>query len=323
MMLRISVLVCSLTCLMNSAVIFAQDYPTRSIRLLVPWPPGGTVDILARPIGQQLSIRLGQSVVIDNRPGANSIVGSDIVAKSSPDGHTFLLDNVTGHSANITLYRKLPFNSLKDYAPIALIAATPNLIVVHPSTPVKTMKDLVASAKSQPGKLAYASFGTGSAAHLAGEMLKGLTGIDLVHVPYKGGAPALADVIAGRVFLMFASLPSVIGHVEGSRVRAIAIAGPKRSSVLPNVPSTAESGFSELDATTWYGAMFPVGTRKEIVNRMNLEIINVIRDPEMAKRLTSQGYELVGSTPGELAQHLQRETGRWGKVIKQAGIQLD
>lgn len=233
------------------------------------------------------------------------------------------MDNVTGHSANISLYKKLPFNSLKDYAPIALIAATPNLIVVHPSTPVKTVKDLVATAKSQPGKLAYASFGTGSAAHLAGEMLKGLTGIDLVHVPYKGGAPALADVIAGRVFLMFASLPSVIGHVEAGRVRGIAIAGTKRSSVLPAVPTTVESGFAGLDATTWYGAMFPKGTRNEIVNRMNAESLKVIREPEMAKRLTSQGYELVGSTPGELAQHLQSETARWGKVIKQAGIQLD
>jgi tripartite-type tricarboxylate transporter receptor subunit TctC len=250
-------------------------------------------------------------------------LGSDIVAKATPDGYTFLLDNVTGHSANITLYRKLPFNSLKDYAPITLIASTPNLLVVHPSTPVKTVKDVVAVAKSQPGKLAYASFGTGSAAHLAGEMFKGIAGIDLVHVPYKGGAPALADVIGGRVYMMFASLPSVIGHVEAGRVRGVAIAGTKRSSALPNVPTTIESGFAGLDATTWYGALFPAKTPKAVVSRMSTEINKVIREPEMAKRLTSLGYELVGTTPEELAKHLELETVRWGKVVKQSGAQLD
>lgn len=321
-MKKTSTLVGALACLMTSLAI-AQEYPARAIRLVVPWPPGGTVDILARPVGQRLSANLGQSVVIDNRPGANSILGSDIVAKAAADGHTFLMDNVTGHSANISLYKKLPFNSLKDYAPIALIAATPNLIVVHPSTKANSVKDLVAAAKAQPGKLVYASFGTGSAAHLAGEMLKGQTGIDLVHVPYKGGAPALADVIAGRAFLMFASLPSVIGHVKANRVKGIAIAGTKRSSALPNVPTTVENGFEGLDATTWYGAMFPAGTRSEIVNRMNSEIVKIVREPEMASRLTSLGYELVGSSPAELGRHLQTETVRWGKVIKQAGIQLD
>ncbi len=175
----------------------AQDYPNKSLRLVVPWPPAGTVDILARPVSLKLSADLGQSVIIDNRPGANSILGSDIVAKASPDGYTLLVDNITGHSANVTLYKKLPFDSLKDFAPITLIASAPNLLVVHPSSPVRTMKDLIAVAKSQPGKLAYASFGTGSAAHLAGEMFKGLAGVDLVHVPYKGGAPALADVMEG------------------------------------------------------------------------------------------------------------------------------
>lgn len=322
-MIKIRAIVFALASFFVSPVVFAQDYPTRPIRLVVPWPPGGTVDILARPVGQRLSANFGQTVVIDNRPGANSILGSDIVAKATPDGYTFLLDNVTGHSANITLYRKLPFNSLKDYAPITLIASTPNLLVVHPSTPVKTVKDVVAVAKSQPGKLAYASFGTGSAAHLAGEMFKGIAGIDLVHVPYKGGAPALADVIGGRVYMMFASLPSVIGHVEAGRVRGIAIAGTKRSSALPNVPTTVESGFTGLDATTWYGAMFPAKTPKNVVSRMSTEINKVIREPEMAKRLTSLGYELVGTTPEALAKHLESETVRWGKVVKQSGARLD
>lgn len=322
-MTRIYAIVSVFFCLIGPLAVYAQDYPNRPIRLVVPWPPGGTVDILARPVGQKLSANFGQPVVVDNRPGANSILGSDIVAKSSPDGYTFLMDNVTGHSANVTLYRKLPFNSLKDYSPIILIASTPNVLVVHPSTPVKTVKDVVAIAKSQPGKLAYASFGTGSAAHLAGEMFKGIAGIDLVHVPYKGGAPALADVIGGRVYMMFASLPSVIAHVEAGRVRGVAIAGAKRSSVLPNVPTTVESGFAGLDATTWYGALFPAKTPKEAITRLNAEINKVIREPAMAQRLTSLGYELVGSTPSELARHLEVETVRWGKVVKQSGAQLD
>lgn len=322
-MIRAHAIAYAIVSLFVSPVVFGQDYPNRPVRLVVPWPPGGTVDILARPVGQRLSANFGQTIVIDNRPGANSILGSDIVAKATPDGYTFLLDNVTGHSANITLYRKLPFNSLKDYAPITLIASTPNLLVVHPSTPVKTVKDVVAVAKTQPGKLAYASFGTGSAAHLAGEMFKGIAGIDLVHVPYKGGAPALADVIGGRMYMMFASLPSVIAHVEAGRVRGVAIAGTKRSSALPNVPTTVESGFAGLDATTWYGAMFPAKTPKAVVSRMSTEINRVIREPEMAKRLTSLGYELVGTTPEQLAKHLESETVRWGKVVRQSGARLD
>lgn len=306
-----------------SAIATAQDYPNKSLRLVVPWPPAGTVDIIARPLSQKLSVDLGQSVVIDNRPGANSIVGSDIVAKALPDGYTFLVDNVTGHSANISLYKKLPFDSLKDFAPITLIASAPNVLVVHPSSPVRTIKDLIAVAKAQPGKLAYASFGTGSAAHLAGEMFKGLAGVDLVHVPYKGGAPALADVMGGHVYMMFASLPSAIGHVEGGRLRGVAIIGPKRSQTMPDVPTALESGLQGLDATTWYGAMFPAKTPKQIIFRMNSVINKIMKEAEMTQRFTSLGLELVGSTPDALAQHLKNETVRWGKVVKRSGAQLD
>jgi tripartite-type tricarboxylate transporter receptor subunit TctC len=301
----------------------AQAYPNKSIRLVVPWPPSGTVDILARPLAQKLTESIGQTVVVDNRPGANSIVGSDIVARATPDGYTLLVDNVTGHSSNASLYKKLPFNSLTDFSPIALIASTPNALVVHPSTPVQSVKDVVAAAKSQPGKFAYASFGTGSAAHLAGELFKIVAHIDLVHVPYKGGAPALADLMGGRVYMMFASLPSAIGHIQGNRLRAIVIAGQHRSRVLPDVPTTAETGLRGLDATTWYGAMFPAHTSRAVVARMNQEITNAIRDREMAQRFQSQGYELVGSTPEALAKHLTDETVKWTKVVKQSGAQLD
>ena len=301
----------------------AQAYPNKPVRLVVPWPPSGTVDILARPLAQKLTENVGQSVIIDNRPGANSIVGSEIAARATPDGYTLLVDNVTGHASNATLYKKLPFNSLTDFAPIALIASTPNVIVVHPTTPAQSVKDIVAAAKSQPGKLAYASFGTGSAAHLAGELFKSVAGIDLVHVPYKGGAPALADVMGARVYMMFASLPSAMGHIQGNRLRPVAVAGSKRTQTLPKVPTTAESGVQGLDATTWYGALFPARTPPEAVTRMNQEIIKAIRDPDMAQRLQSQGYELVGSTPQELGRHLKEETVKWGKVVKASGAQLD
>jgi len=266
---------------------------------------------------------MGQSVIIDNRPGANSIVGSEIVARSAPDGYTLLIDNVTGHAANATLYRKLPFNSIRDFSPVILMGATPNAIVVHPTTPAQSLKEVVALAKSQPGKLAYASFGTGSAAHLAGELFKSVAGIDLVHVPYKGGAPALADVMGGRVYMMFASLPSALGHIQGNRLRAIAVAGSKRARILPAVPTTGESGVAGLDATTWYGVLMPAKTPAEIVSRMNQEISRVIKDPQMAQQFQSLGYELAGSTPQELGTHLKEETVKWGKVVKQSGVQLE
>ena len=306
-----------------SSAAVSQSYPSKSIRLVVPWPPSGTVDILARPLSQKLTDKLGQSVVIDNRPGANSIVGSEIVARSSADGYTLLVDNVTGHASNATLYKKLPFSSLKDFAPIALIASAANVLVMHPSTAAQTVKDVVAGAKSQPGKLAYASFGTGSAAHLAGELFKSEANIDIVHVPYKGGAPALVDVMGGRVYMMFASLPSALGHIQGGRLRAIAIAGTKRARTLPNVPTSIESGFPGLDATTWYGAMYPAKTPTVIVDRMSREIGEAIKDPQMAQRFHAMGYELVGSTPQQLSQHLKEETIKWGKVVKQSGAQLE
>jgi tripartite-type tricarboxylate transporter receptor subunit TctC len=281
------------------------------------------VDIRARPLTQKLSENMGQSVIIDNRPGANSIVGSDIVARSTPDGYTFLVDNVSGHAANATLYKKLPFDSLNDFSPIILMGATPNVIVVHPSAPAQSLKDVISAAKAQPGKLAYASFGTGSAAHLAGELLKIVGNLDLVHVPYKGGAPALADVMGGRVYMMFASLPSALGHIQGNRLRAVAVAGRQRARTLPNVPTTAEGGLPGLDATTWYGALFPAKTPPGIVARMNQEINKAIKDPEMAQRFQSLGYELTGSTPQELGTHLKEETVKWAKVVKQSGAQLD
>jgi tripartite-type tricarboxylate transporter receptor subunit TctC len=323
MKLWISSTVLAAVALAAAAGAHSQAYPAKSIRLIVPWPPSGTVDILARPLAQKLSENLGQPVVIDNRPGANSIVGSEIAARSTPDGYTLLVDNISGHAANATLYKKLPFNTLNDFAPVNLIGAVPTVLVVNPSTPAQSLKEVVTLAKSQPGKLAYASFGTGSSAHLAGELFKNVAGIDLVHVPYKGGAPALADVMGGRVYMMLATLPSALAFIQSNRLRAIAIAGRHRARILPAVPTTEEGGITGLDAANWYGALFPAKTPPAAIARMNQEINKVITDPQMSQQFQALGYELAGSTPQELGARLKEETAKWGKVVRMSGAQLD
>ena len=306
-----------------SSAAHAQTYPNRPVRMVVPWPPSGTVDILARPLAQRLAEALGQAVVVDNRPGANSILGSDLVAKAPPDGYTLLLDNITGHAINATLYKKLPFDSQKDFAPLGLLASVTNLLVVHPSAGLRSVKDLLAAAKAKPGQLAYASFGTGSTAHLAGELFKTLGGVDMVHVPYKGGAPALADVMGGRVAMMFATLPSALGQVKGGKLLAIATTGAARSPATPEVPTVKESGLATFEATTWYGALFPAKTPAAVVQSMHRQLVAVVTDTKTRERLTELGFEVQSSTPEMLARHLREETVKWGKIVKISGAQLD
>ena len=301
----------------------AQEYPNRPLRVVVPWPPSGAVDILARPLSQRLSEVTGQPVVVDNRGGANSIIGSAIAAKSTPDGYTLMIDNVTGHAINATLYKKLPFNSLTDFAPIGLLSSVTNLLVVNPSTPVKTVKDIIAAAKARPGKLSYASFGTGGTAHLAGELFKTSAGVDMVHVPYKGGAPALADVMGGNVYMMISTLPTALQQVLGGKLKGIATTGAKRSPSTPDLPTMMESGLPGFEVSTWYGAMFPANTPKAAVVKMNQLLMKIIASPDMLERLSVLGYEVHGSTPEEFTRHLKEETVKWGKVVKQSGAQLD
>lgn len=301
----------------------AQEYPNRPIRVVVPWPPSGAVDILARPLSQRLSEVVAQPVIVDNRPGANSIVGSAIAAKAAPDGYTLLIDNVTGHAINASLYKKLPFTSLTDFAPVGLIAAVTNLLVVHPSTPVKSVKDIIAAAKSKPGQITYASFGTGGTAHLAGELFRGSAGVDIVHVPYKGGAPAMADLMGGNVYMMFSTLPTALQHVLGGRLKGVATTGAKRSPSTPNTPTMIESGLPGFEVTTWYGAMFPAKTPKPVVDKMNRMLNEIISTPDMLERLSGLGYEVQGSSSEEFARQLKDETAKWAKVVKQSGAQLD
>jgi len=305
------------------SVGWAEDYPKRPIRMVVPWPPSGTVDILARPLSQRLAEVAGQPVVIDNRPGANSIIGSEIVAKAAPDGYTVLIDNITGHAINASLYKKVPFDSIRDFEPVTLLASVTNLLVVPQTTGWKSVKDVIAAAKAKPGQLNYASFGTGSTAHLAGEIFKNAAGIDIIHVPYKGGAPALLDVMAGRASMMFATLPSAFNFVKAGRLTAIATTGAKRSPSTPDIPTVAESGLPGFEATTWYGTMLPVKTPPAIVKVLRDDLVKITSDPAMREQLLQLGFEVQTSTPAELARHLKEETARWGKVVKQSGAQID
>ena len=305
------------------SIASAQDYPKRPIRMVVPWPPSGTVDILARPLSQRLAEVAGQPVVIDNRPGANSIIGSEIVAKAAPDGYTVLIDNITGHAINASLYKKVPFDSIRDFEPVTLLASVTNLLVVPQTTGWKSVKDVIAAAKAKPGQLNYASFGTGSTAHLAGEIFKNAAGIDIIHVPYKGGAPALLDVMGGRASMMFATLPSALSSVKGGRLTAIATTGAKRSPSTPDIPTVAESGLPGFEATTWYGTMLPVQTPAAIVKMLRDDLVKITSDNAMREQLLQLGFEVQTSTPAELARHLKEETARWRKVVKQSGAQLD
>jgi len=297
----------------------AQSYPDRPIKIIVPWPPGGAVDLLARPLAQRLALTLGQPVFVENKPGANGIVGASMVAHAKPDGYTMLIDNLTGHAINTTLYKKLPFNLTTDFAPIGLIASVTNTLVVSPSAKVKSVGDIIALAKAEPGRLTYASFGTGSTAHLAGEMFKSMAGVDILHVPYKGGPPALTDVMAGNVFMMFATAPSVAALITNGELKAIATTGGERSPQTPKLPTMVESGLPGFEATTLYGAMFPADTPPEVVTKVGSAIRQIVSEPAVAQQLAKVGFQLQSSSPAQLSDLLKTEIVRWGKVVKQSG----
>ena len=302
---------------------FGQSWPTKPVKLVVPFTAGSATDILARAFGQKLSEMWGQPVVIENHPGAGGTIGAGIVAKAAPDGYTVLIDNITGHAINASLYKKVPFDSIRDFEPVTLLASVTNLLVVPQTTGWKSVKDVIAAAKAKPGQLNYASFGTGSTAHLAGEIFKNAAGIDIIHVPYKGGAPALLDVMGGRASMMFATLPSALSSVKGGRLTAIATTGAKRSPSTPDIPTVAESGLPGFEATTWYGTMLPVKTPAAIVKVLRDDLVKITSDNAMREQLLQLGFEVQTSTPAELARHLKEETARWGKVVKQSGAQID
>jgi tripartite-type tricarboxylate transporter receptor subunit TctC len=301
----------------------AQAYPGKPIRLIVPWPPTGTVDILGRTLGQKLAEQMGQPVVIDNRAGANGVIGSEAAAKAAPDGYTILVENVTGHAINATLQAKMPFDSLRDFAHVTLLAEVPDGIVSLPSLPAKNVRELIALAKARPGNLTYASFGVGSSAHLAGELFKGMAGVDLLHVPYKGGAPAIADLLAGQVSIYIPVLPSVVQLVKANRLQLLAVTGARRSSAMPDVPTVSESGLPGFEATNWFGLMTPTGTPAAIVARLNAETAKAMQSPDLREKLSGLGFEIQVSTPQVFQALLKNETEKWAKVIKASGARAE
>jgi tripartite-type tricarboxylate transporter receptor subunit TctC len=306
-----------------SPALQAQAFPVKPLRLILPYPPGGGSDTIARPFARKMSENIGQQVIVDNRGGAGGNIGMEAAARAAPDGYTFVLGLTAQLAVNPGLYPKLPYDPVKDFEPITMLANGAYLLVAHPSLPAKTMRDVIAIAKKRPGDILYASSGNGSGAHLATELLNTMTGIRLVHVPYKGGGPALVDTISGQTQLLFATPIASTGHIQAGRLRAIAVSTTKRVSSMPQVPTASESGVPGFDAGVWYAMLAPRGTPRDIVNRLNEEIRKVLADPGIREFLTKSGIDPEGGTPEELAKYLRSEITKWARVIKEANIRMD
>ena len=298
----------------------AEVYPAKPIRMIVAYPPGGGTDIVGRTIAQKLGETLGQSVVVENRGGASGNIGTEIAARAAPDGYTVLMGNVAPNAINVSLFKNLPFDPVADFAPVSLVASTPNILVVHPSTPARTVKEVVALARSRPGTLNFASAGVGSSSHLAGELFRILAGADIVHVPYKGAGPAMVDVLSGQVQLYFATMPAAMPHVKSGKLVPIAVTSLKRSQALPDVPTIAESGVPGYEASTWYGLLAPAHSPDAAIARLHESVVTILGDAALRAKLADQGFEPVGDSPKEFAAYIRSEIAKWGKVIRDAGI---
>ena len=300
-----------------AAAAAAAAYPDRPIRLVVPYTPGGVTDALARVLAKGLSDRLGQSVIVENRGGGGANIGADAVAKAAPDGYTLLMGSAATHAINSSLYKSLPYDHIKDFAPITQVAQVPNILVVHPSVPAKDVRELIAYAKANPGKLNFGSSGAGGTIHLSGELFKTLAGVDMLHVPYKGSAPAVSDLLGGQVQVMFDS--SVVPHVKSGRLRALAVTSSKRSTALPDVPTMAEAGLPGYESTAWFGVLAPAGTPQAILARLHDEMVAVLKDPATQAWMKQQGFDGIGDTPAQFAAYIRKETDKWAKVVKASG----
>ena len=312
----------ALTAWVATTAVYAQSYPTKSVRLIVPFAPGGGTDIIARLTAQELTQLWGQSVIVDNRGGSGGVIGTELTARAAPDGYTMMLCSL-GFSYAPALYKKLPYDTEKDFTPISLVATQPFVYVVIPSLGVNSMKELIALARSKPGELRYGSGGSGGSSHLGTELLRNMTGIDMVHVPYKGTGPALTAMLAGEVHVQLIGISSVVPHMKSGRLRALAVSGPKRSSAAPEVPTVAESGVPGYAFDVWYGMLFPANVPRPIVTKVNTDLGRVLKSPAVAQRFAGVGLEPVYTTPEEFRKTIHTEIARWRKVVESAKIRVE
>ncbi len=318
----------ALTALSMAGAAAQTGFPGKPVKIVVPFPPGGTTDIVARLIATELQRTWGQPVVIENRAGAGGNIGAEVVAKSPPDGYTLLMCTVGTHAINLPLYeqnkQKLPFHPIKDFAPITNVAAVPNVMVINPSLPVNSVKEFIGYVKANPGKLNMASSGNGTSIHLSGELFKSMTGVYMVHLPYRGSAPALQDLIAGNTQVMFDNLPSALPHIRSGRLKALAVTSRQRSPALPNVPTMEEAaGLKGFDATAWFGLLAPAGTPREIVNKVQQDVAKILATPEMREKFAGQGALPVGDTPEQFGAFIRAELEKWTRVVKFSGAKVD
>ena len=306
-----------------AAGAFAQAYPTRPIKLVVPFPPAGSTDLSARAVAGKLGERLGHPVVIENKPGAGGNIGADQVAKAAPDGYTLLVGTVGTHAINPSLYSKMPYDHLKDFAPVILLSTTPNVLVVYAGWPVKSVPDVIREAKAKPGEITFASSGSGTSIHLSGELFKSMAGLQMTHIPYKGSGPMQIDLISGQVNMSFDNLSAAMAQIKAGKLRALAVTGAARSPMLPDIPTVAEAGLPGYEATSWNAVFAPAGTPREIVDRLAREIDAILKSPDTRKFFAEQGAEAGGGTPAQLADFVRSETAKWSKVVKESGARVD
>jgi tripartite-type tricarboxylate transporter receptor subunit TctC len=303
-----------------SSLAFAQTWPTKPIRWISPWPAGGANDVFSRALAQKLTESLGQPVIVDNKAGAAGTIGSDLAAKSPGDGYTIVMGSSPTHAIAPSVYASLPYDPIRDFVPVTLVAVVPNVLIVHPSVPAKSVAELIAYAKANPGKINFSSTGNGTSQHLSAELFKTLAGVDIVHVPYKGTAPALTELLAGTVQMAFENMPVLLPHIQAGKLRALAVTPAKRSAVLPELPTVAEAGVPGYEAAVWFGVLVPAKTPRPIVDRLHEEIMKALETPDLKARMASLGAEVVGLGPDQFASYLSAEIPKWAKVVKAAGV---